>query len=268
MRHKTANGSPTFQISNREAADYITARASYDYPKAYVEVTNRGTHDIQLSPTVFGRFVIPTPGQITDIWLDQYHYHLLRAQSPDDRLLGLVSVVYWGYFTFGDAYARNKINWLINGNRTMPATTPALAVAHITAAINHLNQRCMGEAMASLRGLSQLSQTPFASKVIAFMAPSLAGVYDNRIADGLSLEPWSKNISNGIGQTNSPQVRNCYQSWCIYLSQIASQLNLGISLGYKWEWSCGNDNAQLWRALDVERALFTIFGSTSNDGAA
>lgn len=145
----------------------------------------------------------------------------------------------------------------------MPATTPELAFAHTTAAINHLSQRCMGDAIASLGGLSQLNRTPFASKVIAFMAPSVAGVYDNRIADGLSLEGWATNIACGIGNINSPQVRNCYQSWCVYLTQIASQLNLGIELGKNWKWSCGEDKAHAWRALDIERALFAIYGSTS-----
>jgi len=264
MRYKAASSAPADQISDLEATEYIGARAAYDYPKAYVEAVPRGAHDIQLSPATFARFVLPALGQITDVWLDNYHYRLLRSSSADDRLLGLTSVVYWGYFTFGDAYARNKVDWLINGNRAQPATTSAMAMAHTSAAINHLNQLCMGEAMASLRGLSQLNQTPFASKVIAFMAPSVAGIYDNRISDGLSLHPWATTLSRGIGQTNSPQVRSCYQSWCIYLTQIASQLNLGVSLGKDWKWSCAEDRAMLWRAIDIERALFAMFGSPSS----
>ena len=259
MKYKKANNTSIDPISDLEASEYINARAAYDYPKAYVKQVAQGEHDIQLSPSVFARFVTPVENQRTDLWLDNYHYQLLHSKLAEERLLGITSVVYWGYFTFGDAYAQNKVDWLINGNRTQPATTAVMAFAQTSAAINHLDQRSMGEAIASLRGLSQLNQTPFASKVIAFMAPSVAGVYDNRIADGLSLHPWATVLSKGIGQTNSPQVRNCYQLWCVYLSQIASQLNLGIALGKKWTWSCAEDQSMSWRALDVERALFAMF---------
>lgn len=261
MKYKKANNLPIDPISNIEASEYIKARAAYNYPKAYIEKTDRDQHGIQLTPNLFARFIVPTTEQRTDIWLDSYHYRLLRSDSAEERLLGLTSAVYWGYFTFGDSYARNKVNWLINGNRGLPATTPELALSHTTAAINQLNKNCTGDAMAALRGLSQLNRTPFASKIIAFLSPSIAGVYDNRIADGLSLNAQTIHISRGIGQTSSPQVRNCYQSWCIYLSQVASQMNLAIVLGKNWQWSCGEDKAQLWRALDVERALFAMYGS-------
>ncbi|QJD59929.1 hypothetical protein HG264_13960 [Pseudomonas sp. gcc21] len=267
MQYKTANNFSTDPIFDLEAMEYIKYRAAYDYPKAYAERAVQGNHDIQLTPDLFARFVVPNQDQRTDLWLDNYHYSLLRSGSAEDRLLGITSVVYWGYFTFGDSYARNKVDWLINGNKGQPATTSAMAFAHTTAAINHLDQKCIGEAMFSLQGLSQLNRTPFASKVIAFMAPSAAGVYDNRIADGLSLHSWAANFSKGIGQTNSPQVRSCYQSWCIYLTQIASQLNLGISLGKEWMWSCGDDQGEVWRALDVERAIFAMFGATPANAA-
>jgi hypothetical protein len=264
MKYKKADGAFTVPISDNEANEYIKARSVYDYPKAFVEITSPGLHDIQLSDSVFCRFVTPSTSQRTDLLLDQYHYELLRSDIPVDRLLGLASVVYWGYFKFGDAYARNKVDWLINGSRTSPATTSKSAFAHTTSAIFHLNRLCMADALSSLHGLSQLGQTPFSSKVIAFMAPSVAGVYDNRIANGLLSSTWSTTLSVGIGQTKSSRVKNCYQSWCLYLSQVASQLNLGISLGKAWQWSCGDDKKQHWRALDVERALFALYNKTAS----
>jgi hypothetical protein len=261
MKNRNAINYSTAPISDNEAMEYINYRAAYNYPKAYVKRVEKGTHDIELASGVFIRFIIPNLHETTDLSLDNYHTKLLHSESPDERLIGIVSVIYWGYFSFGDNYARNKVDWLISGNRSQPPTTSAIAFTHTTAALNSLEQLQIGDAIASLYGVSQLNRTPFASKIIAFMAPSIAGVYDNRISDGLSRNAWATHLSKGIGPTKSRQIRNSYQSWCIYLTQIASQINLGISLGKEWEWSCGNDQRQLWRAIDVERAMFAMFAS-------
>ncbi|QXH34268.1 hypothetical protein [Pseudomonas muyukensis] len=259
MKFKQANNLPTAFLSDSEARHYIEARSQYQYPKAYLEKASAQQHDIALSGTLFGRFVV-CPASNTDLSLDDYHHQLLNANDPADRLLGLASVIYWGYFTFGDAYARNRVDWFINGHQAQPPTTASLAHAHTTRALHHLTTLNMAQALHALNGLSQLSRTPFASKVIAFMAPSVAGIYDNRIATGLASASWASGLSSGIGQIHSSRVQHCYQSWCLYLSQVASHLNLGIGLGKPWQWSCGKDQGQAWRALDVERAFFALYG--------
>lgn len=260
VKHKEDDHLPTNPISNQEVRDLLDARSSYDYPKARILPATDREHDIRLGPDLYGKFSLPRTDEVTDTALDAYHYRLLRSGQQEDRLLGLASVVYWGYYSFGHAYAENRVKWLVNGYRTQLATTPRMAYACTTAAQNHLHRKDLGKALASLRNLSQLNQTPFASKVIAFMAPSIAGVYDNRISRGLAQEPWAGGMNANVGRVDSSKVSASYQSWCIYLSQIASQLNLGISLGKEWAWSCGNEEGQRWRAIDVERALFAFYG--------
>lgn len=262
MRARVVGNLPTNQIVHAEAMAYVQGRASYNYPKAFLQsVAAPGPCDIALSPTLHANYVVPAAGQITDLWLDHYHHSLLHSPNPDDRQLGLASVVYWGFFTHGDAFARNRVDWHTNGHLATPATTAAVAVARTNQANAHLSHKQAGEAMSSFGGVSQLGRTPFSSKVVAFMAPSIAGVYDNRISGGLANVPWASHMANCIGSSHSPSVRNCYQSWCVYLTQVAAQLNMGIAAGHPWRWSCGNDIGQLWRAVDVERAWFAMIAA-------
>lgn len=269
MRSKSVGNVATNELSNVEAMAYVAARSAYNYPKAYIKMAPLGhPYDIVLSPTVRAEFVVPMCGDVTDLWLDQYHYDLLHSVNPLDRQLGLASVVYWGFYSHNDNFARNRVSLHIKGHKAVPATTSAVAVSQTTRAVAHLNNKCTGLALSEFSHISQLSRTPFASKVVAFLAPSIAGVYDNRINDGLNTEPWASHIAGGIGSAKSPSVVKCYQSWCVYITHLAAQLNMGISAGKPWRWSCGKDQGQLWRAVDVERAIFEIMGSAGGGANA
>jgi hypothetical protein len=204
-------------------------------------------------------YCVPNGGEVTDDWLDSYHYNLLRAESASDRLLGLCSVIYWGFYTFGDNYSRERVRRHLRGYDNCPGTTPEVAMQKTDAMTLSLQAGDTGTALAELSDVGQLGRTPFASKVVAFLAPSITGVYDNRIRNGLATERWTRHINSGIGMTSSSSVQRSYQSWCCYLSLIAGQLNLGISLGKNWTWSCGESGQKKWRAMDVERALFAKY---------
>lgn len=268
MHNRTSGNIPTNPISQIEAQAYINARAAYSYPKAYM-VRAQGTQvpDIILSPTVMANYVQPQNGEVTDLWLDQYHHDLLHSQNADDRQLGLASVIYWGFYTHGHHYASNRVQWHVAGHRGMQPTTANSALNSTNSCAIHLNNNCPGLALSQFLNLSQLGSVPFASKVVSFMAPSIAGVFDNRINDGIERIPSLFHVHGAVKSVGDARCQEKYQAWCSYLTFIASQLNLGIYHGETWCWSCGEDRRQLWRAVDVERAIFAIFGSAKSAGS-
>jgi len=249
----------TAPITQENAQELIHLRSIYDYPRAYIGVAEGDNYDFQLDGNMYCSYTQPTDNLVSDLWLDTYHTNLLRSENGGERLLGLASVLYWGYYTFNHNYARVRVERMINGYGNYPAITTELATEKLEAIIPLLENGAIGEAIGTLAGLSQLNRTPFASKIIAFISPSTSGIYDNRINSGVKNEPWACQFKNGIGNIASLNIQKKYQSWCSLLSLIASQLNLGIALGNEWRWSCGIDINMSWRALDVERALFANY---------
>lgn len=236
-------------------------RAKYSYPKAYIRIAEAGeAGDVQLPTGEMAVFCRPAAEEVTDLWLDQYHQDLLRSRQPSQVVLGLASAVYWGFYTFGktsDGYALNRVHWLINGNpqnKGMKLDADH-AMCCMENALSGINEGRLSHAMAALSGLNQLSRTPFASKIIAFMAPNKAGVYDKWICNGVNQDPYPLAIRNGVGMVSAPVMQRRYQAWCGYLQEIANLLNKNEA----WRWSCGTDKEQRWRPLDVERALFAAF---------
>jgi hypothetical protein len=259
MINSSHGNSATPCITDEFAIALKKFRASYNYPKAFIERADARSYDIELAKDFYASYRVPQQNQATDKWLDSYHHSLLKSNDAQDQLLGLASVVYWGFYTFGDNYSRVRVFLLINGYGRYPPTVANNAAERINAMSNFLDHGDAGAALGTLSGISQLNRTPFASKVVAFLAPSVAGVYDNRIQAGLSNEKWAGHINSGVGAVSSPSIKKSYQSWCVFLSLVSSQLNCGIGSGKEWSWSCGQDWKQSWRALDVERALFAKF---------
>lgn len=259
MLNRSLGNNPTPHITDDLANELRSCRADYNYPKAFIERTDAQSCDIQISENIFASYRTPRQNQVTNNRLDSYHHNLLMSNDPQEQLLGLASVVYWGFYTFGETYARVRVTRLIDGYGNYPPTTTDVAANRIGNVSRFLDQGDVGSALGSLSGISQLNRTPFASKVVAFLAPSVAGVYDNRIQDGLSEEAWASHLNKGVGAVSSPSIKNSYQSWCMFLSLVSSQLNFGISVGRNWSWSCGENMNQTWRALDVERALFAKY---------
>ncbi len=201
---------------------------NYKYPAFRIQIYQK-KDDLDFGGGVYGRFA-PTQDR-TDRELDEYHRMLLWHDSKHKNLAGLSSVVYWGYARFGDRYARGRVAWLMNGFRNRPAVTPLAAGQCLTAARSFVTRGRYGEALGSIGTLSQLGRTPFASKVIAFLDPDHAGVYDNKIGDGLVNRSILKehtvaagrfeHCTGGVGPVASPTIQRKYQAWCEALSAIA-----------------------------------------------
>jgi hypothetical protein len=95
--------------------------------------------------------------------------------------------------------------------------SPCIAGEKLRLARNAISNGMYGEALGAMSTLPQLSQTPFASKIIAFLALGKAGVYDNKIARALRKHPVLQQYTNpgsifenclgGIGLVANPTIR-------------------------------------------------------------
>jgi hypothetical protein len=227
----------------------------YLYPGFRIQICHNGG-ELDFGGNLYGRFV-PT-NTPTDLHLDAYHHMLLQHESGHENLAGLASVLYWGFATFGDNYARNRVARLMQGHGNRPAVVPETAAHHLREARISVAREQYGEALGHVGQMSQLSRTPFASKIVAFLCPDRTGVYDNRIANGLDNHPVLRNLTlpgglfehcaRGIGPVASPTVRQKYQAWCVALCQIAENIN------------DGRQEPRV-RALDIERATFEAFAA-------
>jgi len=249
------------------------SRNSYRYPVARIEETTRlGSAEKPFrSAGMPFRFSEGDPATRTSISLDRSFTDLLRSSTARDQLRGVASVVYWGYQTFSRGYARRKVEWLIKPQRGHGADlcSPA-AIASIRKAIEAVDAGQVGDALHAIGRISQLSRTPFASKVIAFMRPASVGVYDNQIRRllerpdqppdspiGLWLQTLVKEneIARGVGPVSEPRVRKRFENWCRALREAAENLN---ALGETLRWRDVHEGPQPWRAIDVERAIFAL----------
>ena len=135
----------------------------------------------------------------------------------------------------------------------------AAAMRAIDLALDDLRVPDSGLALSRLSQLSGLGQTPFASKVIAFLSPSTSGVYDKWISKGLATANWAlcptpRDIRSGVGQVSQPGIQRKYQNWCFFLERVQTELNR-----FGWLWQNTETTPQQWRAIDVERALFQVY---------
>lgn len=239
-------------------------RDRYKYPWARVAAAP-GTSTAPAIPipltsalTLYGE---STKRRITDIDLDGYHHSLLDSLNAFDRRLGCASAIYWGHITRNEPFARRKVENFrkMNLHRNVSARIFSCAM--------HCRRMRWGDALKALHGLRELQRLPFASKVVAFIDPHHAGVYDNRINRFLS----EKGLGNlFLGPDGSvpidgdsmrkPQVglqqnQRRYQHWCLRLQQLACALNTATPAA---QWICTERDHQAWRAVDVERALFSF----------
>jgi len=259
--HFIADG---FAITEQIAQNLVALRNRYAYPRAYARFSAR-SGSIRLSDTRFAELIDPEPGHITDLDLDRYHTGLLHSEDPIENLLGTLSTVFWGFYTFSPSFATIRAMRHRDGYRSKPASTANLVAGCLRAGA----ERDLGAALGRLGSLSQLGRTPFASKVVAFMYPERAGVLDNKIADGLAVSTWAQGAPflDGIGDVRAPRYQRRYAAWCDFLSTVADGMNAGIASGAAWHWRSGATEPQRWRAIDVERALFAYFSNAAGRAA-
>jgi hypothetical protein len=246
-------------ISKQLAKLLLDGRNSYDYPAAFIAPVGIQPPDLQVGAiqAVFN----PGTGTVTSLLLDAYHHSLLTATaSTDQQRLGVLSAIYWGYITYSDQFARVRA-----GRHLSKTSVPALATALSNSAADIIAGK-QGAAIGCLGGIPELNRLPFASKIIAFLAPDTAGVYDNRINSFIAdhqlrlcdsrFSPVPRHegmMSAGGVASRANQLR--YQIWCEFLIRLRDDMN---QLGSRWRWKSTEPTSQSWRAVDIERAIFSF----------
>lgn len=247
-------------ITNAEACVLRDARNAYNYPYIKMRLTG-AVGDIELTHGVWATFDSGNRHTPTELSLDSYHTNLLHSGDPIDQLLGIASIIYWGFFTFNDNFARVRVERFLRGHGAIVGTTPAMAATVVQAALSEYRESGnFGNVLAVCHGVSQLGRTPFASKFVAFLLPEYAGVYDNRLNNALRTRVWSRaaDFIGAIGSVKAARIQTRYHDWTDQLRHIAQSINAGIDLGFAWHWTSRELGQQRWRALDVERALFHL----------
>ena len=240
---------------------YSEARERYSYPAAHLRVTDENLIVGNLDQTDL-QFIRPLLADAANdpyifnstVELDQYHSELLNSDSVNDVILGLASVCYWGnYLVRGHEnhnFSVTRLSWFFSGNaratRCLATLGHQYAFDRVSSAKVLINHGEYGKALSQIADLPFFSRS-FASKVLAFMAPSMIGVYDSHIATQLH------DLEMAPTGPMNPAAENTFDLSCQQWQSKADELN---NAGKTWtDWDGSQHN---FRAVDVERAEFAI----------
>lgn len=245
----------------------VSSRKRYSYPPyRLVKVSSES------SKSGLGHYSVEQNGPSQEQWtdtskrsvyssinLDEYHKGLLHSDLDDDRLIGLLSVVFWGYVA--------GVNSQINVNRALAKARMILKGKKNTKPqdINEIRDFLRMGVTHSLKGRFDLAiqsfcdlkfiGPSFASKLVAFSCPERAGILDQVVARKLCKSEIPLLVA--IGSKFNGQISSAYSSayleWCDWCEEKAAKLN---SRGVCWDdW---DGSSYPWRSIDVERAVFQL----------
>jgi hypothetical protein len=195
--------------------------------------------------------------------LDDFHNALLCSEDKADLMHGLLSVVFWGFASGSDgrvnpgrALSRSKA--FVMGRKKAPSQAPEAILSHLRNSREALHCSRIAEALLEAMKI-KFVQMSFASKLLTFMNPKMAAVYDQVISKRLEsqsdAELRSLFVFTGLptGNRGKNAQAKTYEQWCFWCSEKAASLN---NFGITWiDWN-GSENT--WRAVDVERAFFAL----------
>lgn len=201
----------------------------------------------------------------TTLELDNHHHKLLLSEHDSEVLLGIYSVIYWGYITSG-AKSVTRCDWLSVGNaknndHSLSYHGKDYAVNIIRESKKLLDKSDYVGALLEIRKLPHIGVS-FGTKLLAFIDPENVGVLDEKILRHLSTGSFchvlEETVIVRLNKKNNSA--NKFQDYCESLNVIKIQLN---NKGFGW---CDVSGAKLsrFRAIDVERALFSIAKSIDN----
>lgn len=199
--------------------------------------------------------------------IDNHHYQCLSSADDEAVILGLFSVVYWGYITSG-SLSRARCNWLAVGKRQSPQNSlahlgKAFAVDCVRRASRYLDA---GDVALALREICKLPYVglSFGTKILAFMDPETLGVLDDKITENMAVGTFGQVLEvEVIEKLKKPKYESPrraeqrYVTFCQVLNGIKNDLNCE---GMGWADASGASMTR-FRAVDVERSLFAIASS-------
>lgn len=260
-------------MENLSIEDWNRLRSGYTYVPAKL-ISGRGEDpvstlvygDICLTPEIPEQTDWSLPSyrrRFSSIELDDYHQRLLVSAKDSEVLQGLLSVVFWGFSSsaggkLNKMRALARARQLIVGRRAkdggqLLGTPLCDTIAAIENAREALARGAPGEALRFLMTVRFLGMS-FASKVLMFVAPTRATVYDSVVYRKLANDPdFPRNLI--VNPTTGSVVRKAaaYEAWCSFCANKAGHLE---KLGCQWtDW---DGTSHSWRAVDVERAIFAM----------
>jgi hypothetical protein len=195
--------------------------------------------------------------------LDRFHHTLLQSDNGEDLVHGLLSVVFWGFASgstgrLNTARALARAEAILFGRKNASAQAEADIIVHLKRSRELLRATQIAEALLEAEQI-KFVQMAFASKLLTFMEPQMAAVYDEVISLRLQrqTDPELRRLFVSTKLPTSKDARSSqaktYADWCGWCSKTASGLN---AKGMTWvDWDAKQHR---WRAVDVERAFFAL----------
>lgn len=200
------------------------------------------------------------------IGLDYYIHNLLRSNDPNQKIMGYLSVVFWGFYSgqagvITEPRALGKVDLALNGrDRVVNSQEQRMRgifdhgvqviADYIDSAIFHIEHDRYSEALAALNNLPQL-KIAFSSKVCAFIDPRKCGVIDSVIVE--KYPNFGFSTGDGGIVTDTVNNRALYNDYCHYLQNQSNKINHHPS---DFRWQDRDGSLHNWRALDVERSMY------------
>ena len=246
-----SNGGTRGLSSVRPPREYLENRNAYWYPAVGLAGSLDSWREVSFSST---------------LEMDCHHNELLTSNKNGRVVLGYLSTIFWGFYSGQDrvirpARAKGKAMLALNGNdfkkmgriermRGVSDVGVDVVACVIRDAYAHLMSDQYAEALELLSELPQLGLA-FASKVCAFLVPAKCGVIDSVLAERYPRFGFSADKKDIVKNTSDN--RSNYRTYCLCLQQQAQTLNLE---GPEFLWLDRDRIRHVWRAVDVERALF------------
>ncbi|HUI21581.1 MAG TPA: hypothetical protein VLZ74_11135 [Methylocella sp.] len=252
----------------REAYRYIPARLIR--ANGLGDLNWRGLHLKMDVPSNWEKGGEVVRQKYSSVKLDEFHYGLLTHADDETLVHGLLSAVFWGFasgvksrVTSGRALARSEM--ILRGHSHSRPQNVEQILVQLRKTNEYLRQEKVGDALREARKVKFLGMS-FASKVVMFMNPTRAAVYDSIISDKLRKRHATEFRSLYVTTAgNSPKLiaQQCerYERWCEWCSNTAQFLNRSAMKWTDWDGSKHD-----WRAVDVERAFFAAGDELSNIG--
>jgi hypothetical protein len=194
----------------------------------------------------------------SSVALDDFHQALLTSENVEDILHGLLSVVFWGFVSGAKGGVTPNFA-LARAERVAHGTRKQEIIAHLKQGRQLLEETRIADAMLETEKIKFLGMS-FASKVLTFMDPRQAAVYDTKISESLQKQAAPKLrslfISTKKAGSEKAKLRQAkvYAEWCQWCSKKASALDVSTSSS----WLDWDRTSRSWRAVDVERAFFSL----------
>lgn len=250
-------------ILNHPIYKWIENRRLYSYIPGRLVISRSQASDFTWDELSLNCFIPDTKnisnwGKSTD--LDSYHHKLLHSPNDIDILTGFLSIIFWGYVSGADGVVRkaralSKVRAFRDGNGQQSPTSKEELLHRLRSARSLAASNRFGDALGELMNVKYLGMS-FSSKIIMFINPDKAAVYDSIIADRIKRDPNLEFLyTKTTGSTPKDKTiqMSTYEMWCNFCSQSADLLCLRESAWNDWD-----GESYPFRAVDIERSFFAL----------